>query len=274
MNDERTVPIMRIKGNAIAVCLYMILLATGVLVHLYGQQTNAGANAAVVIPNDAIRLRILANSDAAQDQELKRKVRDAVNAQINGWVAELTSLAEAKRVIRSHLPDIEQTVARVLRDERSHQLYKVEFRPVRFPTKVYGDYVYPAGTYEAVLITLGEGKGANWWCVLFPPLCFLDFSNGDAVMMMASQTPNHGPGQPNGEDETVREEKVEPRGRETVSSTKEAAGGASQAGLNGDAGSVQTDDGEERKSSLAVTEAEQPVEVRFFFKEWFDRLVP
>ncbi|AGT33737.1 hypothetical protein M493_17650 [Geobacillus genomosp. 3] len=182
-------PMMRMKGNSIAVCLYIILLTTGVLVQLYGQQTDAGANAAVAVPDEAVRLRILANSDAAADQELKRNVRDAVNAQINSWVAELTSFDEAKRVIRSRLPDIEQTVARVLRDEQSSQSYKVEFGPVRFPTKVYGDYVYPAGTYDAVLITLGEGKGSNWWCVLFPPLCFLDFSNGDAVMMRAEERP-------------------------------------------------------------------------------------
>ncbi|MGP3560127.1 stage II sporulation protein R [Geobacillus sp. BK01] len=187
---------MVIKGHSIAVCLYIILLTTGVLVQLYGQQTNAGANAAVAVPDEAIRLRILANSDSVADQQLKRKVRDAVNAQINGWVAELTSFEEAKRVIRSHLPDIEQTVARILREEQSSQSYKVQFGPVRFPTKVYGNYVYPAGTYDAVLITLGEGKGANWWCVLFPPLCFLDFSNGDAVMMAAKEKPASGADKP------------------------------------------------------------------------------
>ena len=52
---------------------------------------------------------------------------------------------------------------------------------VKFPTKVYGNFIYPAGEYEAVLITIGEGEGANWWCVLFPPMCFLDFSSGTAV---------------------------------------------------------------------------------------------
>jgi stage II sporulation protein R len=62
---------------------------------------------------------------------------------------------------------------------------KVDFGQAEFPTKLYGQYLYPAGEYEAVIITLGEGDGANWWCVLFPPLCFLDFSNGTAV----SQSP-------------------------------------------------------------------------------------
>lgn len=167
--------------NKIGIILYIVLLMTGVFVNVYGQQTEAGANAQVMIPNEAIRLRILANSDAAEDQALKRKVRDAVNAQINEWVENLTSFAEAKQVIQAHLPAIEQTVAEVLRKEKSNQSYRVEFGNVHFPTKIYGNYIYPAGQYEAVLITLGDGKGANWWCVLFPPLCFLDFSNGEAV---------------------------------------------------------------------------------------------
>lgn len=167
--------------NKMSIFLYIVLLIIGVLVNVYGQQTEAGANAQVMIPNEAIRLRILANSDSAKDQALKRKVRDAVNAQINEWVENLTSFAEAKQVIQAHLPAIEQTVAEVLQKEKSNQSYHVEFGNVHFPTKIYGNYIYPAGQYEAVLITLGDGKGANWWCVLFPPLCFLDFSNGEAV---------------------------------------------------------------------------------------------
>jgi stage II sporulation protein R len=164
-----------------ALILYILLLMIGALVNIYGRQTNAGANEAVVIPDEAIRLRILANSDSAQDQKLKRKVRDAVNEEINKWVADLTSFAEAKEVIRSRLDEIEHIVANVLKEENSRQTYKVEFGKVNFPTKLYGNYIYPAGQYEAILITLGEGQGANWWCVLFPPLCFLDFSNGEAV---------------------------------------------------------------------------------------------
>ncbi|MGX1901329.1 stage II sporulation protein R [Thermolongibacillus altinsuensis] len=161
------------------VCLYMILCMIGALVAIYGQQTEAQTD--VVIPKEAVRLRILANSDAPADQALKRAVRDAVNAQITTWVKDLTSFAEAREVIQKHLPEIKQTVEQVLQQHESDQSYQVKFDHVSFPTKIYGNYVYPAGEYEAVLITLGEGKGANWWCVLFPPLCFLDFSNGEAV---------------------------------------------------------------------------------------------
>ncbi|AKU26634.1 stage II sporulation protein R [Geobacillus sp. LC300] len=295
MEDERTVPIMVIKGHSIAICLYITLLITGVLVHLYGQQTNAGANAVVAIPDEAIRLRILANSDADKDQQLKRKVRDAVNAQINGWVAELTSVDEAKRVIRSHLPEIEQTVARVLRQEQSSQSYHVQFGSVQFPTKVYGNYVYPAGTYDALLITLGEGKGANWWCVLFPPLCFLDFSNGDAVMMAANRSPA-GTNEPvsaesvrsmeagstqnseaaEAEAEAMRSgeqaiEQDEPKEeRDTMAETEDRAVPSIHADGEKDKG--DTDDQE--SSFVVMAEPEQPVEVKFFFKEWLSHLIP
>lgn len=282
---------MVIKGHSLAICLYITLLITGVLVHLYGQQTNAGPNAVVAIPDEAIRLRILANSDADKDQQLKRKVRDAVNAQINGWVAELTSVDEAKRVIRSHLPEIEQTVARVLRQEQSSQSYHVQFGSVQFPTKVYGNYVYPAGTYDALLITLGEGKGANWWCVLFPPLCFLDFSNGDAVMMAANRSPA-------GTNEPVSAESVRSMEAGSTQNSKavEAEAEAKRSGeqdepkeerdamaetedravpsIHADGEKDKGDTDSQESSFDVMAEPEQPVKVKFFFKEWFSHLIP
>ncbi|WP_077614196.1 stage II sporulation protein R [Caenibacillus caldisaponilyticus] len=133
------------------------------------------------IPDDAIRLRILANSNSAADQATKRAIRDAVKRDVDRWVRELTSAEAAKRVIRSHLDDVRRTVRETLSEKGVHESFTVTFGKAVFPTKMYGGYVYPAGRYDALVITLGAGKGANWWCVLFPPLCFLDFSNGDAV---------------------------------------------------------------------------------------------
>src|SRR5699024_7216110 len=135
-----------------------------------------------VIPDDAIRLRILANSDSDKDQALKEDVRDAVNEEINGWVEKLNDIDQARNIIQSNVPQLEKTVERVLKGAGSAQAFTVEYaEDVTFPTKLYGSYIYPAGEYEAVLITLGDGEGENWWCVLFPPLCFLDFSNGISV---------------------------------------------------------------------------------------------
>ena len=160
---------------------YLVVLSLGTILSLYIPKNEVTAKEAVTIPGDAIRLRILANSDLKSDQDLKIKVRDAVNAKITGWVQDLTSKEEAEKAIRSHLPELKATAEETVRREGANQTVKMELGKVQFPTKLYGEFLYPAGTYEALLITLGEGKGANWWCVLFPPLCFLDFSNSTAV---------------------------------------------------------------------------------------------
>lgn len=167
-------------NKQITIVSFIFLLLIGANSHLLIKETSA--EGFQVIPDEAIRLRILANSDSDKDQELKRKVRDEVNAEITEWVAELTSVEAARELIQERLPEIEKIVASVLKEENSNQSYTVDYgRNIQFPTKLYGQFLYPAGEYEAILITLGEAEGANWWCVLFPPLCFLDFSTGDAI---------------------------------------------------------------------------------------------
>lgn len=174
---------MKTKHLAI---IYLLILTIGTIVSIYMPKAEmVGAEDTKVIPDEAIRLRILANSDKEEDQAVKRLIRDEVNEDITKWVAELNSLDEARDVITSHLPDIQATAEAVIKEQGLEQSVKVDFGQAEFPTKLYGQYLYPAGEYEAVIITLGEGDGANWWCVLFPPLCFLDFSNGTAV----SQSP-------------------------------------------------------------------------------------
>lgn len=164
-----------------AAILYILLLCAGTIISLYSPKNEVTAQEAAVIPNEAIRLRILADSDSDKDQAIKRLVRDEVNKEITKWVKDLTSLDDARNVIKSKLPEIQAIAENVVKSEGSTQSVKTEFDKVQFPTKLYGQFLYPAGEYEAILITLGEGEGANWWCVLYPPLCFLDFSNGEAT---------------------------------------------------------------------------------------------
>ncbi|HGE5779445.1 MULTISPECIES: stage II sporulation protein R [Bacillus] len=167
------------KKQAIA---YFLLLLIGAQLLVQFGYMKVDAKGKTVIPKEAVRLRILANSDSKEDQALKRKVRDEVKTQIDGWVADLKSFEDARRVIQSHIPEIEKTVASTLKREGSKESFQVTFgKNIKFPTKVYGNFTYPAGEYEAVLISIGKGEGANWWCVLFPPMCFLDFSSGSAV---------------------------------------------------------------------------------------------
>lgn len=171
---------MKLKTKTLALA-YVLILSIGTILSLYIPKNEVTASEAVVIPKEAIRLRILANSDSESDQALKRLVRDEVNANITTWVQELTNINNARDLLQSKLPEVQAIAEAVVKREGSTQSVHVEFGKVQFPTKLYGQFLYPAGEYEAILITLGEGKGANWWCVLFPPLCFLDFSNGVAV---------------------------------------------------------------------------------------------
>ncbi|MCM3476800.1 stage II sporulation protein R [Caldibacillus thermoamylovorans] len=164
-----------------AIAFFFILVTMASMFSLYLPKSFAQEEDVVVIPNEAIRLRILANSNSEQDQRIKRIVRDRVNAQITEWVSTLTSMEAAREKIITNLDILEATAKEVLEENGVNQKVQIRFGEVDFPTKLYGNFLYPAGKYEAVLITLGEGTGANWWCVLFPPLCFLDFSSGTAV---------------------------------------------------------------------------------------------
>ncbi|MEH7522933.1 stage II sporulation protein R [Bacillus sp. JJ1503] len=214
-----------------AVNLYMIILCIGTILSLYIPQSDTLAEDQLVIPNEAIRLRILANSDREADQVLKRQVRDAVNEEITKWVAELTSIDEARSLLRSKLPEIQAIAEKVAAENQSEQEVKVNFGKVDFPTKLYGQFLYPAGEYEAILISLGDAQGANWWCVLFPPLCFLDFSNGVAVS--------------DGFEED---------------GTKEAAAAENK------------QEKEEKAPPVYTEEDEQPVKVKFFLVELWEKI--
>ncbi|WP_019424644.1 stage II sporulation protein R [Paenibacillus sp. OSY-SE] len=149
-------------------------------------QEASGRNADDVIPEDAIRLRVLANSDTDRDQQVKRMVRDAIVEQINGWLqheAAPQSRDESQALIAKHMDELAQAAADVLAEQDMPYEAKLELGEVSFPAKWYGGNVYPAGMYEALLVTLGAGEGQNWWCVLFPPLCFID---GDTAQGSAS----------------------------------------------------------------------------------------
>lgn len=126
------------------------------------------------IPQESIRIRILANSDSVEDQYFKRKLQESIVSQVSQWAGDLHQIDQARMVIQSHLSEIEQLTADLLQSYDIDYEFQVELDEVPFPEKRFGKKIYPAGSYEALRVTLGEGKGQNWWCVLFPPLCFVD----------------------------------------------------------------------------------------------------
>ncbi|WP_158282255.1 stage II sporulation protein R [Salipaludibacillus keqinensis] len=130
------------------------------------------------IPEESIRLRIKSNSNSAVDQQVKINIRDEVNRHISEWTSTMTDLADARHEIETRMPELETVIMNELEKLGKKTSFRVSLADVDFPTKQYGNRVYPAGEYEAVFIELGDGLGDNWWCVLFPPLCFVDFAEG------------------------------------------------------------------------------------------------
>ncbi|ANE46651.1 stage II sporulation protein R [Paenibacillus swuensis] len=171
-----------VKRSKTSVRYYIYLLFAMMMLVMNWQSDITHAMAVSgTIPQESIRLRILANSDTPVDQWTKRQVKDAVVEQMNQWVTGPTTLAEAREIVASRLPEIEKVIGEEIRKLGFDYSYKAELAVVDFPTKMYGNRQYPAGDYEALRITLGQGNGQNWWCVLFPPLCFVDGVSGENV---------------------------------------------------------------------------------------------
>ncbi|WP_128896239.1 stage II sporulation protein R [Longirhabdus pacifica] len=161
-------------------CLYVFISFMLIASWEY-QQVHAAITTIDDIPEQSIRLRILAHSDHPKDQWIKQQVRNELVQYMNEWAEEPLTIAEARVKIEVEIDQMKQIVGQVLRENDITFDYDVELGMVDFPTKLYGNTVYPAGLYEAVKVTIGDGLGQNWWCVLFPPLCFVDATTGQTV---------------------------------------------------------------------------------------------
>ena len=122
---------------------------------------------------EVLRFHVLANSDSKEDQELKMTVKDEVVSWLEAKM-DCNSLEETKNIIRSHLTGIEEVAEETVRREGYSYPVQAALEWTDFPEKSYGDVTFPAGSYEALRIQIGEAKGHNWWCVLYPNLCFID----------------------------------------------------------------------------------------------------
>lgn len=125
-----------------------------------------------------LRFHVIANSDTMQDQALKLKVRDAVGCKVSDLAESATNAQETANVVAEHSEEIIKAAEECIKKEGFDYKVSIEIGEFYFPTKHYSKMSLPAGEYDAVRIIIGEGNGENWWCVLFPPLCF---SNGNAV---------------------------------------------------------------------------------------------
>jgi len=124
------------------------------------------------IANNVLRFHVLANSDSSEDQALKLDVRDAVINYVQGLGG--TDLEDTKAKILAHLSDIEDVARKVVMDEGFNYDVSAKLESTEFPTKQYGDISLPSGIYEALNVDIGAGAGHNWWCVIYPNICFVD----------------------------------------------------------------------------------------------------
>ncbi len=128
----------------------------------------------LMIPEDAIRIRIIPNSNSAFDQDVKGKVKDKLEITMYDLLKDAESSEEAKEIIKNNLELVDNDVKNILSKENYNKGYKINFGMNYFPSKEYKGVKYEEGYYESLVITLGKGEGDNWWCVLFPPLCLIE----------------------------------------------------------------------------------------------------
>ena len=130
------------------------------------------------LSQSVFRLHVLANSDNVEDQSLKYKVRDNVLSYMNDLCLNTKTKKEAIEVAKKHQDEFYKIAKQTIQNNGYNYEVNVQIGSFDFPTKQYGDISFPAGFYDALRIEIGEAKGQNWWCVMFPSLCFIDVSSG------------------------------------------------------------------------------------------------
>ena len=128
----------------------------------------------IEIPNEAIRIRVIANSNSTYDQTIKKEVKELVEKNMYTLLKDTKEITKAREKIKGELSYLEQEIGILLKNKNYPYSYKVHFGYNYFPEKEYKGIIYEEGMYESLVVSLGEAKGDNWWCVLFPPLCLLE----------------------------------------------------------------------------------------------------
>ena len=157
------------------------------------------------IKDKLIRFHVIANSDTDEDQNLKLKVRDKVVEALSEKLSNVNSLEEAENVLEENIDYVNEIAKEVIKENNYTYEVNTMLSYENFPDKVYGDCVFPQGNYEAFRVIIGEGKGQNWWCVMFPSLCFVDESKNSV----------------DSSDLKEEIENIEPKNNETINEDKE-----------------------------------------------------
>ena len=160
----------KIKRFLVLSFLLMLYISVSALSYTNAVCTN--------IADSVFRLHVVANSDTDADQNLKYIVRDSIINYINEISKNASCKEEVIKIAQNNIENIEAIALKTIQDNGYNYSIKVSVGNFVFPSKQYGDITLPPGYYDALKIEIGEAKGQNWWCVMFPPLCFVDISSG------------------------------------------------------------------------------------------------
>lgn len=128
----------------------------------------------ILIPNEAIRVRVIANSDSEYDVAVKEKLKDEINNELNHLLNGTNSINDVRIIINENLDFINSFVDKSLKKLNYNKAFSLNYGSNFFPEKIFKGVLYKSGLYESLVITLGDGKGPNYWCVLYPPLCSIE----------------------------------------------------------------------------------------------------
>lgn len=135
----------------------------------------------LVIPDTAIRLRVIPNSNSTFDQNMKQKVKTYLEDNVYTMFSNVNSIEEARETINKQLPNIETDIKNIFIKNNYDMNFKINYGLNYFPEKTYKNITYKEGYYESLVVEIGKAKGDNWWCVLFPTICLLDKNVDDDV---------------------------------------------------------------------------------------------
>ena len=156
------------------VILLFFLLCLYIFISAQGYVSAVSEN----LSDGVFRLHVIANSDSKEDQDLKLKVRDNLLEYMNTICVDCTTKAEAISIAQEHEENLQKIAEETIKENGFNYSVKININNFYFPTKNYGDISLPAGYYDALRVEIGSASGQNWWCVMFPSLCFIDVSSG------------------------------------------------------------------------------------------------
>ena len=168
----------RIIKARLAILIFGLVLIFSIMFITIKSEVNKIDNISENYKEKLIRFHVIANSDSDEDQSLKLKVRDEVIEYLQPKLQNSSSIEESESIIRNEYNTLYNISKETILENGYNYDVKVGIEYSNFPTKQYSNVILPAGEYKALKIVIGEGEGKNWWCVMFPPLCFVDEENG------------------------------------------------------------------------------------------------